>query len=234
MLRVAFGSSGTYMRANGDYIRKVLETQGLVRFSADSSEDLHRTVKSIGRIVHHRDANDDGFTVVEYNEKMNGVPGYRGMGHEWLAAHTDSSGVNSPPRGMALACEESAGSGGESLLVDGYRVYEALNSRYPEAARALSEPDSIIFRSGDEMHCGSVFSYDGSGRLLVRFRSDEHGYFSGEVLQWLGIVHKIIASHSTSISLSPGEGYIVDNHRFLHGRNSFDGTRKMLRVLFDF
>lgn len=234
MLRVAFGSSGPYTQADGNEIRKALEVHGLVRFTANDSNDLREAVTSIGRIVRHRDANPDGFTMVEYREDKRGVPGYRGLGHEWLAAHTDSSGTHSPPRGMALACEESAGSGGESFLVDGYRVYESLNSRYPEAARALSEPDSIIFRSGDEMYSGSVFSRDNSGRLRVRFRSDEHGYFSGEVSQWLGIVHKIIASHCISMMLSPGEGYIVDNHRFLHGRNSFNGSRKMCRILFDF
>jgi alpha-ketoglutarate-dependent taurine dioxygenase len=41
----------------------------------------------------------------------------------------------------------------------------------------------------------------------------------------------IIYENPFTVELFPGQSYIVDNHRFLHSRTSFNGTRELLRVL---
>jgi hypothetical protein len=39
-----------------------------------------------------------------------------------------------------------------------------------------------------------------------------------------------IERHTHTFDLSPGQGYVVDNHRWLHGRDAYHGPRALYRL----
>ena len=41
----------------------------------------------------------------------------------------------------------------------------------------------------------------------------------------------MITRHQSRLLLAPGQGYLLDNHRWLHVRNQFTGDRSYLRAL---
>jgi alpha-ketoglutarate-dependent taurine dioxygenase len=51
------------------------------------------------------------------------------------------------------------------------------------------------------------------------------------VINELGRFDDLAAKHSFSIKLSAGEGYVINNRRWLHGRKEFSGEREFLRLL---
>jgi hypothetical protein len=68
--------------------------------------------------------------------------------------------------------------------------------------------------------------------VAIRFRDDElaapssEGEF-GDVLA----LRKAISRVTRSIPLQTGDGYILHNQRYLHGRSSFRGDRTLARML---
>lgn len=228
-MNVSFPRLGT---DGADPIRSLREA-GIFTFTAASAEEFHREITKLGRMLPHRDADEQGVTVIEYTPCLSGKPGYQAMGRQALEPHTDSTGKAHPPRSVALFCESAAGAGGEALFIDGHQVYNVLCERHPEVLRALSEPESAVFRSGDSSFVGSVFSRNANGSLQIRFRSDNLGYYSSEAAAHLVTLHRLLASHVWTLGLRPGQGYLIDNHRYLHGRRPFQGSRRMLRILLD-
>ncbi|WP_345124540.1 TauD/TfdA family dioxygenase, partial [Streptomyces chiangmaiensis] len=135
------------------------------------------------------------------------------------------------PRYITLWCERNEGTGGECSMADGERVVEDLQQTSPWAIEALAKPNAAIYRSGREQYSGPVISQDPTGRWQFRLRLDSNGFFSAETLHAVSRLREAIALRTFTFALSPGQGYIIDNWRYLHGRLTFSGERVMLRTL---
>jgi hypothetical protein len=116
------------------------------------------------------------------------------------------------------------------VLVDGKSVYEHLAVAQPDALLALCDPRSAQF-GGTTGHLGSTFTLASDGTVAVRLRLDELVRFSPDVTRWLPTLRSAMDRHAMTIQLAPGEGYVLNNHRWLHGRRAFTGQRIMHRVL---
>jgi hypothetical protein len=139
-----------------------------------------------------------------------------------------SSGLVNPPALLMMACGQPASTGGECVVIDGKAVYDDLAESHPRVAKALSAPRSVLF--GGAAGClSSVFSASGD-RITIRLRLDELAQFSPETTRWLPVLRAAIDRHATMVRLDTGQGYILDNHRWLHGRRAFTGQRVMYRV----
>ena len=55
--------------------------------------------------------------------------------------------------------------------------------------------------------------------------------FSPDVAEWIPQLTAAINRHSFTMTLQPGQGVILDNHRWLHARDTFDGLRRIYRLL---
>jgi hypothetical protein len=128
-------------------------------------------------------------------------------------------------------CAEQAAEGGESLFVDGRALLNDLESEAPWAARALTAPNSVIFKSGSEYYQGPVFDRQKDGTLKIRLRLDHHGFFSTDTIMALAKLREGIIRRAWTHLLPAGQGYVIDNWQILHGRRSFSGYREMLRIL---
>jgi len=73
----------------------------------------------------------------------------------------------------------------------------------------------------------------GPGRVRLRLRLDDLARFSPDAACAVPALRTVISAHATTLHLGPGEGVLLCNTRWLHGRESYAGRRVMLRVLGD-
>lgn len=196
----------------------------------DGVTALRSAASGLFAVAAHRDSGADGVTMIADRGRLATMPGMAGFGAAALPVHTDRSGVAEPPALLMTVCLRSADTGGEALLVDGQAVYEDLAEHDPAALDALSTPRSVLFGSAGG-HLGAVFTPTAAGRVAVRLRRDGLVRFSPSVARALPALDAALDRHTRAVRFSAGEGYLLDNHRWLHGRRGFTGPRVLGRVL---
>lgn len=216
--------------ARADDLKTEVDETGIARFRLGSREELLLLSRHFGPLLTHRDAAPDTVTVVKHMPEKNGLDGYAGLAAGPLRPHTDGSGNNVVPKYITLWCARNESIGGESTMADGQAVVEDLLKENPWAVEKLRAPNAAIYRSGDEQYCGPVLTQIGD-RWKIRLRLDTNGFFATETLQAVVALRDAIAARTFTFPLAPGEGYIIDNERYLHGRLTFRGSREMLRTL---
>jgi len=208
----------------------VLAEHGLVLLDGvTDSADLVRLAREIATVVAHRDSDPAGVTTIADLGGERVRSGFAGFSARALHPHTDRSGISTPPALLMMSCGQPAVSGGECVVIDGKAVYDELAESEPDAIRALSAPRSALF-GGAAGHLGSIFANAADGRVTVRLRLDDLAYFSPDVSRWLPELRAAIDRHAITFRLGTGTGYILHNHRWLHGRRAFLGQRVMYRV----
>jgi hypothetical protein len=131
---------------------------------------------------------------------------------------------------MMLACISPAAAGGESALVDGRAIYDDLAVRKPEAVGALSDERAGLF-GGQNGVLGPVFQHHPQGRVSLRLRLDDLVRWNPLAKRFVPYLVESIARHRQCFSLAAGNAYLIDNHRWLHGRTTFVGSRLLYRAL---
>jgi hypothetical protein len=63
------------------------------------------------------------------------------------------------------------------------------------------------------------------------WRLDDLVSFSPDVAKWIPQLTALIDRHTLTVTLHPGQGVLLDNHRWLHARDEFKGPRQMYRLL---
>lgn len=147
--------------------------------------------------------------------------------------HTDCSYESSPPRFFALQVVQPDLHGSGTLSVLNVNKFLRLPSPSAQTSLAKSEfrihvPPEFIKDNGEHSIVGGLLAADGSGALNhLRFREDivtplnEHAGDALEELKTvlLGTEAEAETIHLTSEMLPRGSIVLVDNRRWLHGRN---------------
>jgi alpha-ketoglutarate-dependent taurine dioxygenase len=211
-------------------LQEHLRQIGLALFSDVTEERFVEMFAGVGQPMQHRDGDADRITRVHVIESPEGSsPGYDGFTRQALPPHTDGSATSSPPALLAMLCLERAASGGLSLLADGRQVTAELIKHHPGAVRRLLLPRSVLFGAPPGF-LGSILEFR-EDLLQVRYREDGLVDFSTEVLNATALWHQELERVTFEVDLNPGDGYLLDNRYWLHGRTAFAGNREMLRVL---
>jgi hypothetical protein len=182
------------------------------------------------RLLPHRDSDPDGLTVIRDTGHRADRSGFAGLGSGALLPHTERSGVPVPPRLMLIVCARPAQAGGEIVLVDGRQVHAGLAAHHPDALAALADGQAAFFGGADGL-VAPVFDQIGEGRCSVRLRLDQ-------LVQWHPLARPFVPDLVNALdrlrqpmTLAPGEGYLIDNTRWLHARTAFTGARRHYRAL---
>ena len=153
-----------------------------------------------------------------------------------LAPHTDNPYRNPVPCIQILHCIENEVSGGKSTLVDGFTVTEKLKKDFPDYYKILTEikvrfqfiDQSVVLEDWAEM-----IQLDGNGDFKqVRFspRLDFVPLMDKEKLNIYYAARRKISELYNSekfrieFKLLPGDLLMMDNHRLLHGRTTYDAN----------
>lgn len=165
-----------------------------------------------------------------------------------LEPHVDNPYRLPGPGYIFLHCLENSAEGGESTLVDGFRAAEELRAHDPAAFETLSRTE-VTFRYADPdailEHYGSLIELSPDGRVArVRFhnRADQVVAKRSAELSAYYRARRAFAELVWSdrltlkFKLGPGDAYIVDNHRILHGRTEIrlsTGNRHLRQCYLD-
>ena len=135
-----------------------------------------------------------------------------------------------------LHCLESTAVGGENFLVDGWRVAEEVRAANP-AGFALLVGRGVTFRysdaTADLSTTATIVELDSDGAVRgVRFnpRSMQQPSMPADDLgPWYDaylLFSRLVAEPRFQIRfrLDPGDLFVVDNRRVLHGRTAFEPT----------
>jgi hypothetical protein len=213
-------------------IRAELGRVGGVRVSGvESRACFAESCAQLGTLYVHRDADADGLTRI--SSRPVGAPdlGRQAFTDSELAFHTDRSGVEEPPVVLTTYCDQPAYEGGVSRLADGKLIFESLARRSPDLLHDLLEPSSAAFGGAGSIITSSVFTQLATGKIMLRFRVDGLGYFRLSAAPAMAECLRVADCIAESYLLRNGEGYVVDNRRWLHSRTSFSGQRVIYRGL---
>ena len=194
-------------------------------------DDLTAAAATFMRTRTHRDAEPDSITDIRPDTRLQARAAGTGFSRDGVAPHTEGSSLPHPPRLLFLVCVRPATRGGETILVDGAAVRHDLEATDPEALAALSRPGAVGF--GAAGHRAAVFDGTASGSVALRYRDDDLVEVApSDRLAWESL-RKALARNQMRHALGPGQGVLVDNTRWLHGRSAFEGERLMYRLIGD-
>ncbi|WP_406463427.1 TauD/TfdA family dioxygenase [Streptomyces sp. NBC_01622] len=181
-------------------------------------------------LVPHRDSDSDGLTTIRDTGRHAHRTGFAGLSNGPLDPHTERSGTPNPPRLMLLVCAQAAATGGECLLTDGQAMHSDLFAGEQEAGAALAQARTAFFGAGDG-HATQVFTVHDDRRVSVRLRFDGLARWNPIVQPYLPQLRAAAGRHQLCLALAPGQGYLLDNERWLHARRAFTGDRLFWRAL---
>lgn len=158
-----------------------------------------------------------------------------------LFPHTDFSWSPTPPGMQFLHCLKFNGStatisGGDSTLVDGFRIANDLRQADPQIFRLLSSIQlKHSFTSADASYSfrGSTIQLDDYGNVMsIRYNQANRDPLDVplELMQPMYVAlqefTKMLRSEKYLLKfrLKQGEMLVFNNHRLLHGRTSYDPT----------
>ncbi len=194
----------------------------------NSIEGLLDFGKSIGEIVKHPHSDNYGITTIDFNPVIgNANDGGLGFLKSELMLHTDRSSEPIPPDFVIVMCCEASQTGGLSKLSDTQPILNFIKANYPEKYKVLHTACCLF---GDTLTRSPVVSTS-HGRSIVKFRYDSLGFYPPSTWDAIRVFLRIAEESAHIFSLAPGQMYIIDNHRVLHGRTSYSGSRKVMRLL---
>jgi trimethyllysine dioxygenase len=162
-----------------------------------------------------------------------------------LASHTDGTYWSDTPGLQLFHMLYHDGTGGENMLVDGFKAAEALKAQSPEAYDILSRTLIPAHSAGEEDVCITptmplpVFTHHNqTGELVqVRWNNCDRSVMDqwkdpADVVKFYKAIrlwNALLTSpeYEIQVKLKPDECLIFDNWRVLHGRLGFDGNRRM-------
>jgi len=155
-----------------------------------------------------------------------------------LQAHTDNPYRDPVPSLQLLACLENSVEGGDSLVIDGFRVAQRIREENPRHFRLLSTYPARFEYSGSAgvrlKAKRPVIELGPDGELIaIRFNNrslapvtdipfDDMVDYYAACRRFAELIEN--PSMAVSFKLAPGELFIVDNTRVLHARKAFSGS----------
>ncbi|MEV8395762.1 MULTISPECIES: TauD/TfdA family dioxygenase [unclassified Streptomyces] len=217
--------------ARPDELLARLAQYGITVFSGiDDAAGLINLAQTIGVVLPHPDSDMHGVTVIAEREHSADGAVAAGFTRAALVPHTDRADMPLPPPVLVNLCTVQADAGGESTFVDGAAVHRLLAAQAAGALRALSQPRAVAY-GRTHVYAGPVFEPTDDGqRLRLRIWPREAGRFSREAEAALDELQRAIAAQTLTLRLKAGQGYVIDNHRWLHGRLAYIGDRVVLRI----
>jgi gamma-butyrobetaine dioxygenase len=143
---------------------------------------------------------------------------------------------------LFMRCATPAPQGGESFMVDGYRLLDQLATGLPELHAFLTRVDIDYFGGWTDPGRGTaptplvrrLVEYTRAGRRIVRAsdyacpvpREPDWESHEEHLRQYADVLATCTAA-TPRFRLDAGEILAIDNYRFLHGRDGYSGTRLM-------
>jgi trimethyllysine dioxygenase len=156
-----------------------------------------------------------------------------------IGPHTDGTYSIDAPGFQMFHCLQFDGSGGESTLVDGFKVAERIRETDPEAFEALTSIQVPAQYRGDGVHLRAehaVIGLDHHGAYRqIAYNNYDRAPFRLPAAR-MRVFYRALQLFASSINdpaleitmrLAPGTALLFDNWRTLHGRRAYQGYRRL-------
>ena len=156
-----------------------------------------------------------------------------------LRPHTDGTYSHDAPGLQLLHCVHFDGEGGETTIVDGFRLAAELRTTDVRAHHALSSvtiPGQYLGDGSHLMAARPVLRHDHTGELVqVSFNNADRAPFLLAANEMVEVYDALRAFDRLANDerfqwrhvLRPGEALLFDNWRVLHGRSAYTGRRRL-------
>lgn len=161
-------------------------------------------------------------------------PGNLACSSRALSPRTENPYRNPTPTLQLLHCMQNSVQGGDVIVVDGFKVASDFRKRYPELFELLSSiPVSFRFRdSGHWIERKTTIIGLGPEKEIcaIRFnnRSIQPFEIEGHLIPQFYKAYQTFSrmledeNYQVKFKMKPGDLFIADNERVLHGRTSFN------------
>ncbi len=157
--------------------------------------------------------------------------------NSYLEPHTDGTYCHDAPGLQLFCCLERDGTGGDSIMVDGFALAEEMRRDEPEAFATLTRVTVPGHYLEPGVHLKAerpAIRLDAAGRVVqislnnydrAPFRLPEPAMT--EFYDAYRELHRRVVDQSAwfTVRLEPGQAVLFDNWRVLHGRLAYRGTR---------
>ena len=158
-----------------------------------------------------------------------------------MSLHTDYTYWHTPPLMTSLYCVENDASGGDSVIVDGFRVVNDFRQKYPDYFQILTQTP-IEFK---QVYLQWQYSYsrtqpilelDSSGRVTRINFANSHSYNWKLPFDQMEDFYKAYTTfflhlknpvYQYCFRLEPGDLLLMNDSRIMHGRKAFAGNRHL-------
>ncbi|KIO76154.1 hypothetical protein TH53_16630 [Pedobacter lusitanus] len=153
-----------------------------------------------------------------------------------LSAHTDNPYRNPTPTLQLLHCLQSSAAGGNSVLVDAFKVIADLKSHSSQMFHLLSTtPVNFRFEDQHDLieRTDTIIGLDVFGEVnAIRFNNRSVQAFEVEEEQMIAFyeAYQYLAKmidderYFVEFKMEASDLFIVDNERVMHGRSAYDGA----------
>lgn len=160
---------------------------------------------------------------------------YTGLG---LQAHTDNPYRDPLPTLQILYCLENSATGGENMVVDGFKAAQRLRDEDPDGFALLSSHCASFEYAGEAgvrlTAKRPMIELNADGALqAIRFNNRSTAAITDvpfdKMAQYYAAYRRLgdiidDPAMEVAFKLQPGESFIVDNTRVLHARRGYSGT----------
>ncbi|KNE60445.1 trimethyllysine dioxygenase [Allomyces macrogynus ATCC 38327] len=224
-------------------LRKWLENIAIHGFSFVKGvpASVEKSKELVARITFIRESHYGGYWDFTPNLE-HGDTAYTSLA---LPAHTDTTYFTDPVGLQMFHLLEHRGTGGESLLVDGFKVAAELRRLHPDAYVTLSTTKVAAHCAGDadtyiypKPRYHALLNHDERGKLVqIRYNNndrsvlnhlsfDQVAAYYDALQKWQAIAHER-KDLEYWFPLGPGTVVIFDNWRVMHARAAFTGYRRL-------
>ena len=161
--------------------------------------------------------------------------------------HTDEAFRHNPPGINILGCVKPAEDGGDSVLVDGFKLASILRKEDPQSFRMLTDygqsfhrvHDSDRNKAIDERTRQRMFVLDDRGEVVgVRIHTRAAGPLAlppRKLEAYYAAHHRLSAlmmsaDNQIQFRMNAGDSVLFDNHRVLHARTDFTDPQRFLQI----
>ncbi|WP_327035635.1 TauD/TfdA family dioxygenase [Micromonospora ureilytica] len=220
--------AGHAVEVRQDLLPATLARDGVVLIQEASVSEVRALLDRWTVPVGHPHQVAEGLTVIAPRLRTgDGDNNEAGFTELPLLPHTDRSLHAQPPSVLATLMLAPARAGGSATLVDGSRVLTLVRHRAEDATIAELRLRTATGRSGPPL---VEFT---PGHARIRYRDDRVAgpYSADGRTDLVAEFRRLIVDTTRSLHLGSGDGYLVHNHRFMHGRTAFTGDRSIVRFL---
>ncbi len=154
-----------------------------------------------------------------------------------IGPHTDGTYSNDSPGFQMFHCLKFDGTGGDSTLVDGFKVAEHIRRTDPAAFEVLTTVKIPAHYLGDGVHLRAEhavigldrngdfaqIAYNNYDRAPFRLSAPRMNLFYAALKLFNRLIND--PGYEITMRLTPGTALLFDNWRTLHGRRAFQGFR---------